>query len=37
LAQALWRSNAAIARELTPEQRRIFLQQLRERSRKVEE
>lgn len=37
MAQALLRSNAAIARELTPEQRRTFWQQLRERSRKVEE
>jgi hypothetical protein len=33
MAESLWRANAAMARELTPEQRRLFWQHLRDRAR----
>jgi hypothetical protein len=36
VAESLSRANTAIARELTPEQRRLFWQHLRENARRVE-
>ncbi len=37
MTESITRANAAIARELTPEQRRVFWQHLREKAKRVED